>query len=74
MCFTQNCNASASVDKLSNMVVQLNGIHNHDTDTMKKEIDKVVQDAVRIASNTLETPKYVLGMLSFVYSPKSNLK
>ena len=56
------------------MVVQLNGIHNHDTDTMKKEIDKVVQDAVRIASNTLETPKYVLGMLSFVYSPKSNLK
>ena len=71
---TQNCNASASVDKSSDMVVQLNGVHNHDTDTMKKEIDQVVQDAVRIASNTLETPINVLGMLLFVYSPKNNIK
>ena len=58
---THNCNAAASVDKETDMIVQLNGFHNHDSDLAKKEIDKVIKDAVQTAGTSLETPKNVLG-------------
>ena len=58
---THNCNAAASVDKETDMIVQLNGFHNHDSDLAKKEIDKIIKDAVQTAGTSLETPKNVLG-------------
>ncbi len=58
---THNCNAAASVDNKTNMLVQLNGSHFHDSDLAKKEIDKIVKEAIQTASTSLETPKNVLG-------------
>ena len=58
---THNCNAAASADKETDMLVQLNGFHNQDSDLAKKEIDKDIKDAVLTAGTSLITPKNVLG-------------
>ena len=42
-------------------LVQLNGYHSHDSDLAKKEVDKIVKEAIQTAATTLETPKNVLG-------------
>ncbi len=58
---TQNCNAAASVDKETDMLVKLNGFHTHVIDLAKKWIDEIIKDAVQTAGTSLETPKNVLG-------------
>ncbi len=50
---THNCNAAASVDKETDMLVKLNGFQT-------QEIDKIIKDAVQTAGTSLET-KNVLG-------------
>ncbi len=47
--------------RISDMLVQLNGFHTHDSDLAKKEIDKVIKDAVQTEGTSLETPKNVVG-------------
>ncbi len=39
---------AASVDKETDMIVQLNGFHNHDSDLAKKEIDTIIKHAVQL--------------------------
>ena len=58
---THNCNAAASVDIKTDKLVQLNGYHSHDSDLAKKEVDKIVKEAIQTVATTLETPKNVLG-------------
>lgn len=63
MCFAENAQLQRSCfcGQETDMLVQLNGFHNHDSDLAKKEIDKIIKDAVQTAGTSLETPKNVLG-------------
>ncbi len=62
MCSAANAQLqrSCSVDKETDMLVQLNGFHTHVSDLAKKEMDKIIKDA-QTAGTSLETPKNVLG-------------
>ncbi len=49
MCSAANAQLqrSCSVDKETDMLVQLNGFHTHVSDLAKKEMDKIIKDKQR---------------------------